>query len=308
MTSHPGTHFPDTVMFGPFSVSALGRQLERDGVPVDVGSRAFDILLVLLERAGQIIGNRELIARVWRDVVVEESSLRVNIAGLRRALDDGRDGARYIANIPSQGYCFVAPVARPAAVPSQKTVDATPRAAAPPVASFLPKPLARMVGRDALIPALCDQLMMHRFLSIVGPGGMGKTTVAVALAHALLAEFDDAICFFDLGALTAPALLASTMAATLGLAAMASDPVQSLVASLQDRRTLLVLDSCEHLADAVAALTERLFEDAPHIFILATSREPLRVEGEYIHRLAPLESPPPSALLTAADALAFPAV
>jgi len=298
-------------MFGPFSLSATGRQLEREGVPVDIGSRALDILIVLIEEAGKIICNRELIARVWRDVVVEESSLRVNIAGLRRALDDGRDGARYIANVPSQGYCFVAPLARTAAAAAiaQPGVDSLPPV--PHVAQaarFLPKPLARMVGRDALIPALRARIMAHRFVNIVGPGGMGKTTVAIAVAHALLDEFDGAVCFFDLGALSAPELLASTMAATLGLPAVASDPLHGLAASLQDRRILLLLDNCEHLADAVATLTERLFHDAPHVFILATSRESLRVEGEHIHRLAPLDSPPQSETLTAAAALAFPAI
>ncbi len=269
-----------------------------------IGSRALDILIVLLDKAGGNISNRDLMARVWRDVVVEESSLRVNIAGLRRALSDGNDGVRYIANIPGQGYCFIAPVTR-------ARIDACPGSSDSHAAGMvypLPNQLERMVGRDEAVSMLKMRVMSHRFVCIVGPGGMGKTTAAIAIAHALLADFDGAVCFFDLGALTSSALLAGTMAAMLGLAMVASDPMRGLLAWLQDKKILLVLDNCEHLIEAVAMLAERLFCQAPQVFILATSREPLRVGGEHVHRLLPLETPSTTKPLTAAQAIAFPAV
>jgi DNA-binding winged helix-turn-helix (wHTH) protein len=102
----------DSVTFGPFRLFATERLLERDGVPVNLGGRALDILLTLVERAGEVISTKELIAAVWPDVTVDDGSLRFHIAGLRKMLGDGKDGARYVANVWGRGYCFVAPVQR----------------------------------------------------------------------------------------------------------------------------------------------------------------------------------------------------
>lgn len=273
-------------------------------MPVDIGSRAIDILIVLLESAGRHVSNRELVARVWRDVVVEDSSLRVNIALLRRILGDAKDGARYVANIPGQGYCFVAPISRTHyAVPAGANGGSRAPAGYP-----LPQQLQRMVGRDEQVATLARQVWGQRCVCIVGPGGMGKTTVAIAVAHALRPEFDGEVCFFDLGALASPHLLGSTMAATLGLIMTSIDPLQDLLIWLADRKILLVLDNCEHLVEVVASLTERVLQAAPQACILATSREPLRAEGEHVHRLAPLDSPPDSVALSAERAITFPAV
>jgi predicted ATPase/DNA-binding winged helix-turn-helix (wHTH) protein len=294
----------DSISFGPFQLFSNERKLERDGVQVDIGGRALDILIVLLEFAGRNVSNRELTARVWRNVVVEDSSLRVNIAMLRRVLGDGREGARYIANIPGQGYCFVCPVTR-----SSGPIEAAGNADARQQAAYsLPQQLQRMVGRDEQVLELARQVRAQRCVNIVGPGGMGKTTVAIAVAHALRSDFNDYVCFFDLGTLAAPDLLASTMAATLGLIMTSADPLRDLLNWLADRKILLVLDNCEHLVDAVASFTERLLQLAPQVCILATSREPLRAEGEHVHRLAPLDSPPETPALSAEHAITFPAI
>ncbi|MBV8125461.1 MAG: helix-turn-helix transcriptional regulator, partial [Paucibacter sp.] len=291
----------DAVSFGPFHLIPSARRLEKDGIPVKIGSRAFDILIQLVEQAGTPVGHKTLIERVWRGVVVEESSLRVNITGLRRALGDSSGGSQYVANVPGQGYCFVAPITH------SSGAQAGSASVAAPAAYPLPAPLPRMVGRGELVPMLASQLLSQRFVTIVGPGGMGKTTTAIAIAHSLRADFADAVCFFDLGALSSPELLPNTMAATLGLPASAN-PQHSLAAWLQDKKFLLVFDNCEHLIDAVAMLAEQLHHAAPRLCILATSREALRVEGEYAHRLLPLECPPESVSLSAQEALAFPAV
>jgi predicted ATPase/DNA-binding winged helix-turn-helix (wHTH) protein len=293
------------VSFGAFRLYAKSRRLEKHGVPVEIGSRALDILIVLVERAGESVSKRELLARVWRDMIVEESSLRVNISGLRRVLGDGRDGMRYVTNIPGQGYCFVAPLSRTVLPGTTAPGQETPT----PQTSSLPRRLSRMVGRNDQVLVLAVAVLNNRFVTIAGPGGIGKTTTAVAVAHSLLPQFGDAVCFFDLSALSAPALLAGTMAATLGITmAAASDPVSSLITWLQDKKMLLVLDSCEHLIEAVATLTETLYDVAPGVHILATSRETLRAEGEFVYRLPPLEAPPAESALTAEQALSFPAV
>jgi predicted ATPase len=165
-----------------------------------------------------------------------------------------------------------------------------------------------MIGRDEAVATICGRLRDHRFASIVGPGGIGKTTVAIATAHAMLAEFEAAVSFVDFASLADPLLVANTLASRLGIAAQTSDPTPSLIASLVNRRLLLVLDNCEHLADAIAPLAERIFAETHDVHILATSREALRVEGEHVHRLEPLEIPREQVELTAARAMEFAAV
>jgi predicted ATPase len=165
-----------------------------------------------------------------------------------------------------------------------------------------------MVGRDQTVDEISDKLTSKRFVTVVGPGGIGKTTVAVSTGHALLAQFAGQVRFIDFGAIRDGALVPSIVASTLGLPAPSSDPSDSLVAFLRDKRMLLILDCCEHVIEVSAALAERLYREAPQLHILATSRELFRVQGEHIHRLLPLASPPKEAALTAASALTFPAV
>jgi predicted ATPase/DNA-binding winged helix-turn-helix (wHTH) protein len=293
-----------TISFGSFQLFASGRRLLRDKVPVDVGSRSLDILIALVERVGEVVCKKELVARVWPDVVVDETSLRTHVARLRRALGDGRQGARYIANVPGRGYCFVAPITRTAALLPAQAADSIPTV--PPLR--LPSRLARMIGRDDAVAGLCVQLLNQRFVSIVGPGGIGKTTVAVSVAHALVREFSGAVAFVDLASIEDPRLVAGAVASTLGLAVHMNDPIPNLIAFLDQKRILLVLDSCEHVIESAAALTEQLYIAAPETYILTTSRELLRVEGEHVHKLAPLAVPDEKSDLSAAEALGFPAV
>jgi predicted ATPase/DNA-binding winged helix-turn-helix (wHTH) protein len=292
--------------FGPYKLIPAERRLMRDMKEVSIGSRALDILMVLAEQPGEIVSHRDLLARVWPTVLVEEANLRVHIRGLRKALGDGEEGARYIANVPGRGYCFVAAVAESVPVPLEAVPVSTARAVAPPPCN-LPPPLARMVGRDDTVVALCGLLTERRFVSIVGSGGMGKTTVALSVANALAPDFANAAYFVDLAALTDPALVATAIGSALG-APGPVDSAQALLALISDRRVLLVLDNCEHLIEAVALMAERLHVAAPCLHILATSREALRVEGEHVHLLRPLEGAGDTVGLTATRALEAPAI
>lgn len=298
----------ESVSFGPFELFPAARALEKNGVPLILGNRALDILIVLVERAGQVVSHRELLGSAWRGLVVEPGNLRVHMSALRKALGDGEAGARYIENVTGQGYCFVAPVKRTSTANSSERSPSSSPSIAQPQPRGLPPRLTRMIGRDDAVNTITADLRADRFVTIVGPGGMGKTTVAVSVAHAMLAGFDGKVCFVDIGAITDPALLPATVASTLGLGIQSVDAIATLIAFLQSTRMLLVLDNCEHVIDAAASLAETIFSHAPEVHILATSREALRVEGEHAYWLTPLEGPPPDKRVSAEEALSFPAV
>jgi predicted ATPase/DNA-binding winged helix-turn-helix (wHTH) protein len=293
------------VSFGPFRLLPAQQLLLEGDAPVRLGSRALEILTALVERAGELVTKTELMARVWPDTVVEESNLKVHVAALRRALGDGQPGRRYLANVPGRGYRFVAPVNL--AEPDEHLV---PKSAAPERVRDhnLPISQSRALGRADTISALRDQLPRHRFITIVGAGGVGKTTVALALAEALLPAYEHGIWFVDLAPLDDPQLVSTTLASTLGLAVRSENAATGLVDFLRDRRMLIVLDNCEHVIDAAAAMAQQLLGGAPGVHVLATSREPLRARGERVHRLLPLEIPPDPSGLTASEAGAYASV
>ncbi len=299
----------DRLSFGPFNLLVSERLLTREGVAVDLGARALDILIVLISTPNEVVGKNDLMSRVWPDITVEEGSLRFHMASLRKALGDGKDGARYITTLVGRGYCFVAPVSK-----ADSSRQATPVADAAPVAAVhfphanLPNRLGRMVGRDDDVLKLSTQLTASRFVTVVGPGGVGKTTVAIAVGHQLVEAFHGAVLFVDLGMLSDPRLVTTAVASMLGLSVQSDDVRPSLMGYLRDRRILLILDTCEHLVEVVAALAESIMDAAPQVHILATSREALRVDGEHVCRLGALACPPDAPGLTAAAIQEFPAV
>jgi predicted ATPase len=292
----------DVLSFGPFSLFVAERLLKKADEPIPLGGRALDLLIALAERAGEVVTHKELISSVWVDLTVESTNLRVHIAALRKALGDGRDGARYVSNVAGRGYCFVAPVTRSSAKQPVPVTGTTIER----IQKLPPRP-ARMVGRDDTVRSLAKQLQMWRFVSIVGPGGVGKTTVAISVAHTLVDGFHDAVFFIDLAALTDPQLVPTAVASTLGLMVQSQDPLASLLAFIGDKKILLVLDNCEHVIGVAAALAERVVSEAPQAHILATSREALRVEGEHVHLLHSLDCPPEDVGLTAVEVLQYPA-
>jgi predicted ATPase/DNA-binding winged helix-turn-helix (wHTH) protein len=298
----PAAQPRDQISFGPFCLVASERLLTREGVLVELSARALDILMELLSRPNEVVGKKELLARVWPDVAVEEGSLRFHIASLRKALGDGKNGARYVTTLPGRGYCFVAPISR-----SSHPANVLAAAAASFPHANLPNRLIRMVGRGDDILRLSTQLTATRFVTIVGAGGVGKTTVAVAVGHHLIEAFTGAVLFVDLGMLSDPGLVGTAVASMLGLSVQSDDATPSLVAYLRNQRILLILDTCEHLVEAVAALASDIFVAAPQVHILATSRETLQVEHEHVYRLDPLACPPDDPGLTAAVAQTFPA-
>jgi predicted ATPase/DNA-binding winged helix-turn-helix (wHTH) protein len=288
-----------TFSFGPFLLCPSRRLLLEDGKKLRLGSRAFDLLVALVNRAGDIISKEELIAAAWPGTFVEETSLRVHIAALRRALGGDGGGTEYIANIPGRGYSFVA------------TLGGDPMHLADPPASpvgaraSLPRLKGRVVGRAAEIAAIADKVAQRPLVTIVGPGGIGKTTVALSVALALSGHIGEAV-FVDLTQVSEGRLVPGAVAASLGQSTRSDDPTGELVAALRGRHVLLVLDNCEHVVEAAAALAEALSE-VPGVQVLATSREALRAAGEWVHRLPALNLPLENTV-DAAAAMASPAV
>jgi predicted ATPase len=228
--------------------------------------------------------------------------LRFHVAGLRKALGDGKEGARYISTSSGRGYSFVAPISR-SSISAQPPVE--------PSAGFhhynLPGRLGVMIDREEDLEKLSVHLNAYRFVTIVGSGGVGKTTVALAIAHQLNATFNGAVLFVDLSMVNDPRLVTTGVASMLGLFVQSEDVTSGLIAYLRDKRILLVLDTCEHLIEAVAALAAAIFKTAPQVHILATSRETLQVDGEHVYRLEPLAYPPDDGQLSADTARTFPA-
>lgn len=291
-----------TIEFSPFQLFPERRLLLESGKPVRLGSRALAILVALVESAGQLVRKEELIARTWPDTFVEDANLRVHVAALRKALGDGQGGARYLVNTSGRGYTFVAPLVR-------RLAGDPPAAAAAEVRwQNIPASLTRMIGRMQPVDAVTTQVRERRFVTIVGAGGIGKSTVALAAATNVVTEFREGACFVDLASLTNPTQIGAAVATALGLSALSQDPVPSLITFLHGRNLLLLLDNCEHVVAEVAGLAESLLLGAVNLHVLATSREALLAEGEWLYRLSGMGTPPASEILPAERALDFEAV
>jgi predicted ATPase/DNA-binding winged helix-turn-helix (wHTH) protein len=273
--------------------------LRRDGQVLPLGGRALDILIYLADRPGEVIVKRELIDRVWSDVTVEEGSLRVHIAAIRKALADGQFGNRYIANVKARGYSFVGTVV-PLAVSTESRSDRSRQQGRLPA-----RPLM-MIGRETVVREVSDKLRDGRFVTLFGPGGIGKTTIATAVGHAAAEEFGGEVYFVDLEGLTDSRQVAGAVATSLGLVLKSKDPGLELVDLVRSRKLLIILDSCEHVIEAVASLAEQLYRQTEEIHVLTTSRELLKVEGEHCYRVPPLDCPPDGSERTANAVLRYP--
>ena len=293
----------ETFVFGPFSLVPAQKLLLEDNKKVVLGSRAFDLLVALVRRAGEVVGKNELFSEAWPGLTVEEGNLRVHITGLRKALGDGENGRRFIVNSPGRGYSFVSPVSRRGSVSS-----AVWEAGAGAPGSNLPKAVLRLVGRERVIDTLITQLPQRRFITLTGSGGIGKTTVALAVADALRTSYRDGVYLVDLAPVAEAALVPSALSSSLGRPVISETPIPSLLAVLREKRMLLVFDNCEHVVEATATLVHEIFRSSPGVHILATSRQPLRLAGEYVQRLPPLELPPADPQISAAQALTFASV
>jgi DNA-binding winged helix-turn-helix (wHTH) protein len=212
--------------FGPYVIVPSQRLLTRDDKPVQLGSRAFDLLVALVEAEGELVSKRDLTERVWPNGFIDESALRVHIGTLRKALGEGKDGQRFILNEAGRGYRFVAALSKVRQPASQSAAGSKTRTL------VLPRPLGRIVGREDVVAGLCEQLPERRFLTIVGPGGMGKTTVAVAIADRLASRYEYDPLFVDFASVADASFVSSTLAALLGVVVAEEDGLPTIMHAL----------------------------------------------------------------------------
>ncbi len=292
--------------FGPFCLYPLARVLMRDGLVVPIGSRAFDILVALVEVRGQILSRRELMALAWPGLNVEDSNVRVQMAHLRRELHCGQNDERYIVSVAGRGYCLVASIDWHDAVESQEFARTPFRIHAPPGPTLRTPPRPeRLLGREENLAELTQAIEERRFVTIVGAGGVGKTTLAILAAHALT-DFQR-IRFVDLSSAEDSATIIDEIASVMSLEPQ-FDSLDTIIDDLCAHRTLLILDNCEHVLDDMAEVISSLLKRAPSVHLLATSREAFRLPGEAIYLLKPLGVPPQKGRMTVRRALVWPSV
>ena len=290
-----------SVSFGPFRLYPGARLIERDGARLALGSRALDILIVLVERAGEVVSHRELTQRVWRELVVSPSSLRVHISGLRKALGEGEGERQYIANVLGQGYCFVAPTSlaeangtsASAAMPQEQAEGVTAQSAP---RNNLPNQLTSFIGREREIRQLKDLLASTRLLTLTGIGGCGKTRLALQVAAEVLDGFPDGCWLVELASIGDSSLVAQAVANVVAAEEQGNrSRVEAVVERLATQCVLLVLDNAEHLVQPCAELADLLLRRCSRLQIFVTSREPLGVSGELTYRVPSLSVAEPDA-------------
>jgi predicted ATPase/DNA-binding winged helix-turn-helix (wHTH) protein len=289
---------------GPVEIRPAERGLVLQGRPLALGARAFDLLLALIERRDRVVGKEELLSLVWPGVVVEEGNLSVQVSALRKTLGD-----HAITTVPGRGYRFTAPLVEApagAAPPSEAAGRSASGAPddSPPTGpeGWLPAAATPLLGRAAALAELRQHLAATRCLTLVGAGGSGKTRLALALANTVRGHYPGGAWWVALDALSDPALLAQAVAGAAGGADQHLPPLQALGQRLVGRKTLLVLDNCEHLVEACAELAAQLLRQLPDLQLLCTSRESLRIGGEVVWPVPPLDVPDAADLAQLSDA------
>jgi predicted ATPase/DNA-binding winged helix-turn-helix (wHTH) protein len=291
-----------TYTFGSFKLFPDRQLLHHAGTPVRLGGRSLEILTALVRHAGDTVSKAELMELVWPDTFVHESNLKVNVATLRRVLAEHDPVSTYIATVTGRGYRFVTPVhVELSMTPSPARITALN------LISTLPERQV-LIGRTEVIALLTEQLTLSRCVTIVGPGGSGKTTVALAVAHDVKSRYQQGACFIDLSTVSDAHYVVPAIAMALGEQLRAEDMLSGVVAALRDRHLLLVLDNCEHLSSAVATAVGHILVGAAGVSVLATSREPLRTRAEHVYRLPTLAVPDENSAMDATSALRYSAV
>jgi predicted ATPase/DNA-binding winged helix-turn-helix (wHTH) protein len=264
------------------------RELRARGIPVPLGGRAFEVVTVLVQSASEFVTKDHLMERVWPGAVVGEGTIHVHISAVRKALGPDRG---LLKTASGRGYRLLGswtPQQREAAAPVYSSPTRT--SGSPPPNNFPPL-ITRLIGRAAACQFVRDLVSAYRVVTLTGPGGIGKTSLAIKAVRYLLPDFEDGGWIVELASLSDPGLVPSTVASTLGLKLAGEISAESVARAVGARHLLLVLDNCEHVIDAAANLAETFTLLCPRTTIVATSREVLRIDGESVYRVPPLGVP-----------------
>jgi predicted ATPase/DNA-binding winged helix-turn-helix (wHTH) protein len=274
-----------------WEVDLARRELRARGVPVPIGGRAFEIIEVLVQSAGELVTKNDLLARVWSGAIVEDNTLQFHISAIRKAF--GRD-REMLKTASGRGYRLLgAWTSRQEDTSSVDSIGLEPmRSPAKPFQTNLPAAASELVGRTIAVQDLRALLSAYRVVTLTGPGGIGKTRLALEVARGLFPSFQSDVRLVELVSLSDPGLVPTAVAGVLGLK-LGGDEIsaESVARAIGARKLLLVLDNCEHVIDAAARLAETIVRLCPRTTILATSREILKIEGEHVYRVPPLDVP-----------------
>jgi predicted ATPase/DNA-binding winged helix-turn-helix (wHTH) protein len=290
--------------FGPFRLLATRRELLAHGVPITIRQRAFEILLLLVRRHGDLVTKDDLMAEVWPGIVVEENNIQVHVSALRKVLSSAGGDEPYLLTVAGRGYRFVAPVTLEQAVqPKSPAAAAAPAAGSPVGNNNLPQSLTALIGREAELDDISKRLAAHRLVTLTGSGGVGKTRLAIEVGRALLDRYPDGVWLAEFAPYKDARLVASIIGEALSIGLSASTgTAEALASALKSKRLLLIADNCEHVIVEAARVAELLMRMCPHLSILASSRERLAIAGENVIRVPSLPTPQEGAALTAASA------
>lgn len=283
--------------FGRFTLDPAKGQLCIDGVPVRLGATDFRLLLALVESAGTIVTKDDLISRVWGRRAIDDNVLYVHVNALRRILDED-----WIVTKPARGYRFVAPVSRNEMRPPNRNPERLEGNLPAMWLGDAAEGPARLIGRSKQLRKIAALLGHSRLVTLTGPGGVGKTRLALHAAREAASRFSDGVWLVELASLHDSDLVAGATSAALGVKVGGNaTAIDILTRWLAHRSVLIVLDNCEHLLAASAHVAETLLGAAPGLHILATSREALSCSGEQVLEVPPLDVPKEDA--TAPDTL-----
>src|SRR5580658_4947442 len=276
---------------GEWEVDLARHELRARGVPVPIGNRAFEIIEVLVQSAGELVTKNDLTARVWPGAIVEDNTIQFHISAIRKAL--GRDRGM-LKTASGRGYRMVGGwTLRQESTSSADSIALEPaRAAAEPFQTNLPAVASDLIGRTIAVQHLGDLLSANRVVTLTGPGGIGKTRLALDVARGLFPSFQGDVRLVELVSLSDPGLVPSAVAGGIGLKLGGEISAELVARAIGAQKLLLVLDNCEHVIDAAAKLAQTVVRTCPRTTILATSREILKIEGEYVYRVPPLDVPP----------------